>query len=457
MSTITAILSSARSGMMVSQAQAALVSRNIANAQTPGYVHEVLPISAALGGLGAWSGPPTAMRDALLERALATANGRIGYHDSQVRQLSIAEEAVNDLDGTGLGPSIEAFHRALAPLQANPGGGSERASFLTAAKSLGTAFAATRSQLDDAGARIREEAQAVVGRVNSLAAEIASIDSRIVAARAGEEANSLAARRSALVNDLSSLVSVDVIPRPDGTLHVAVGGRALVEGGKAAALMLSIDGPPARSITVNVKKNDGSVVGAMDAVGGELGGLISAHDEKIVTALDDVDQLAYDFMNAFNAVHEAGYGLDGVSGRSFFTPPAEVAGAAGLVRLADGMSADKIAAASDPSLVPGDNTNLAALSDILGGGPTVPSENSVLRVWQQIGSSLSQQLAEARSGAALEGGSRDQLANLLASEHGVSIEEEMMRMSQAQTSLEAANTVIREAQKMTDTVLGMVG
>jgi hypothetical protein len=52
MSSITAILSSARSGMMVSQAQAALVSRNIANAQTPGYVHEILPISAALGGLG---------------------------------------------------------------------------------------------------------------------------------------------------------------------------------------------------------------------------------------------------------------------------------------------------------------------------------------------------------------------------------------------------------------------
>ncbi len=456
MSSITAILSSARSGMMVSQAQAALVSRNIANAQTPGYVHEILPISAALGGLGAWTGPATEMRDTLLERALATANGRVGYHESQVRHLTLMEEAVNDLDGVGLGVAIESFQRALAPLQANPSGDSERASLLSSARALGTAFDTTRGQIVDSGARMREEAKTLVGRVNSLAAEIAAIDTRIVAARAGEEANSLAARRSALVHDLSSLVSVDVIPRPDGTLRIAVGGRGLVEGGKAAELILSIDGPPPRTINVDVKKADGSVVGTMDAVGGELGGLVTGHNDKVTPALDDLDQLAFDFMNSFNAAHEAGFGLDQQNGRPFFAPPADVTGAASSVSLAPGLTASQIAAASDPTLVPGDNSNLALFADILGGGPTVPDENSVLRLWQTLSGDVSQSLAEARSSATLEGDSRDQLSNLLASKHGVSIEEEMLRMSQAQTALEASNTVIREAQKMTDTVLAMV-
>jgi flagellar hook-associated protein 1 FlgK len=183
---------------------------------------------------------------------------------------------------------------------------------------------------------------------------------------------------------------------------------------------------------------------------------MTGHNDKVVPALDRVDQLAFDLMSSFNSAHEAGFGLDQQNGRSFFAPPGDVTGAASRVTLEPGLTASQIAAAADPTLVPGDNSNLALFADILGGGPTVPDENSVLRIWQTISGDISQSLSEARSSATLEGDSRDQLSNLLASKHGVSIEEEMLRMSQAQTALEASNTVIREAQKMTDTILAMV-
>ena len=457
MSTMQAILSAARSGMTVSQTQAALVSRNISNAQTPGYAFEVLPINAALGGLGAIAGTPVAMRQTLLERALSTANGRVGYHDAQIRHLGIAEQAVNDLDGSGLGPAIEGFRAALAPLAANPAGGNERSAFLAAARSLGSTFSITRTQMDESGLGLREEAKAVAAQVNSIASEVAAIDSRISSARPGEEANTLVARRSSLIQSLSSLVSVDVIPRPDGTVHISAGGRALVEGGQAAQLLVSIDGPPARNIGINFQKADGMVVPAMDSLGGQLGGVIESHDKVVVPALDQLDQLAYDFMNEFNTLHQAGYGLDGQTGRPFFEVPTDPVGAAGQVKLASGMTTSQIAAAADPAGVPGDNSNLLQLGHLLGGGGAVPIEQSLLREWQMLGGTISQSLAEAQSGLRLEADSRDQLDNLLASQTGVSIEEEMIRMTQAQTALEAASSVIREAQKMNDTVLALVG
>src|SRR5262245_19855035 len=144
--------------MSVAQTAAALVSRNIANAQTPGYAREILPIAAALGGLGVTSGPPVAMRAALLERALQGANGRAGFYDSQVAHLTIAEEAVNDLDGVGLGKSLDDFRAALSALSANPSGDGERRELLRQGAALGASFAATREQLDDAAQGARDEA-----------------------------------------------------------------------------------------------------------------------------------------------------------------------------------------------------------------------------------------------------------------------------------------------------------
>lgn len=457
MSTMQAILSSARSGMTVSQTQAALVSRNIANAQTPGYAFEVLPINAALGGLGAISGTPTAMRQTLLERALSSANGRVGYHDAQIRHLRIAEEAVNDLDGSGLGPAIEAFHASLSTLSANPAGGNERSAFIASARSLGSTFAVTRTQLDESGGALREEAKVASARINSIASEIAAIDTKIIAAREGEEANTLVARRSQLIQSLSGLTSIDVMPRPDGTVHIATGGRALVEGGKAAQLVVQIDGPPARNISIDFKKADGAIVPALEPMGGQLGGVIDSHDRQVIPALDRLDQLAFDFVTEFNRIHATGYGLDGQTGRDFFTPLAGPDGAAANVRVMAGLTTTEVAAASDPAGVPGDNTNLLALGHILGGGGNVAVEDSLLRQWQILGGDLSQGLAQAMTAADIETSSRDQLDNLLASQTGVSIEEEMIRMTQAQTALEAASNVLREAQKMNDTVLSLVG
>lgn len=457
MSTMQAILSTARSGMTVSQTQAALVSRNIANAQTPGYAYEVLPIDAALGGLGVISDNPVAMRQTLLERALASSTGRLSYHDAQVRHLRIAEEAVNDLDGSGLGPSIENFRSALAPLQANPAGANERAAFLSAGRSLSSTFAVTRAQLDESGKGLREDAQSVASQVSSIAGEIAAIDSRIISARPGEEANTLVARRSSLIQSLSSLVSVDVMSRPDGTVNISAGGRSLVEGGKASELLVAIDGPPARSISISVKRDDGVVLPTLRPMGGDLGGVIAAHDEIVIPTLDELDQLAFDFVTDFNAVHAAGFGTDGQSGRNFFDPLGGADGAAGNVRVRADITNAEIAAATDPAGVPGDNTNLSLLADILGGGDTVALDDSLLRQWQAIGDGISQGLAEANAAAGIEGDSRDQLQNLLASQTGVSIEEEMIKMSMAQTALEASSNVLREAQKMTDTVLSLVG
>jgi len=446
--------------MSVAQTAAALVSRNIANAQTPGYAREVLPIATALGGLGVTSGPPTAMRAVLLEKALQAANGRVGYHEGQVPHLTLAEEAVNDLDGIGLGPSLEDFRTAIAALAANPSGETERRSLMTQARSLGAAFSSTRRQLDDAGDGVARDAVAVSNQVSNIATQIAMLDQRIRSARAGEEVNSYLSQRSALVSTLSGLVDVEVRTGPDGTLAVSTaGGRSLVEGGIANRMIVEISGPPARSLAIRFERSDGTKLEAIagSEFGGKLGGLLAAHEATIMPALQDLDALAFDFMNTFNAAHAAGFDVTGAPGGDFFTAPTSVEGAASHFELASGLTPDGIAGALDPSLGPGDNSNLLLLADIAGDAGALSSGASVPATWRGISTSVSQALANATSGGEFELASKDQLENLLAAENGVSIDEEMFNLTQAQTALEASSKVIGAAQLMTDTVLSLVG
>ena len=60
-------------------------------------------------------------------------------------------------------------------------------------------------------------------------------------------------------------------------------------------------------------------------------------------------------------------------------------------------------------------------------------------------------------GLEIETGSVIQLETVLESEGGVSVDEELIRMTQANQSFEAASQVIRKADEMSQTILRMVG
>ena len=89
-----------------------------------------------------------------------------------------------------------------------------------------------------------------------------------------------------------------------------------------------------------------------------------------------LDQLAYDFANTVNALHQTGYGLDGVTGRPLFTPPLSVAGAAGAMSVDPSVAGQpsNVAATANAADLPGGNdlvNRLASLSEQpLGSGGT---------------------------------------------------------------------------------------
>jgi len=459
MTTLQHILSTAHSGMTAAQATVASASRNISNANTPGYAHEVLPLIAQLGGLAVSTGSPYGVRNVLLERGLAATASRLGFYDGQLPYLQVTEIATNDLDGNGLGISMRDFETSLSALAANPASMTDRTQALQSARTLGAAFAVSRERMSINASDVARQAESIASTVNGLAAEVAQLNQRIRAASPGEDRNSLLARRSAVIQELSTSVGVDAIPHSDGTVTLmTASGRPLVDSTFPSHIQVNVSAPPDSQLDVVMTRDNGSTTEPLH-LGGKLGGLVEFYNDVAIPAIQRVDEMAYSFMDAFNQAHRAGFNLNGGTGYDFFEQPASVSGAAAAMNLSRDVDGhpENIGTAIDPAGIPGDNTNAITLQGILSQSGVMADGSSVMEAWEALGTTVSAAVIQAAAGASLEQGSYDQLSNMLAVEEGVSIDEELIRVTTANTALEASNTVLQQLQTMTDTILAMVG
>src|SRR5262249_32749492 len=150
-------------------------------------------------------------------------------------------------------------------------------------------------------------------RLNTLASQIASLNAAIGGAN-GADVESLKDRQNVAVRSLSQLASVGVMTRADGGVDVTIGnGRALVVGANAYALGAVSTGPSGRA---------GFPSGAPDITaeitGGQVGGWRDVRDTIIPGYKTQLDQLAFTVAQQVNAVHTAGYDLNGNTGNRFF-------------------------------------------------------------------------------------------------------------------------------------------
>jgi len=462
---INEILSVGKSGLNASRARLTVAGYNIANAHTPGYHRETVTMTphSILGG-GVSVGNPLAIRNNLLSRNLALTLGRQGYHQGSFDTLVQVQETFNELDGIGLMTSLDQFQAALKELASNPSGGAERQTLLGTAETLVSQFHSMSNQIDAAMNATEEQAIELGEQLTSKAQQVFSLNAEIQSlASSGINPEAMTDARDLLVQEIGEIVDVTVVHQKNGSVDLFfAGGRPLVTDAYASTVTAnSLPGPP-RGIDLDITKGDGNKVVAMADVGGRLGGVIDAFNDHLGHADQVVDEMAFGLANAFNAVHAAGTGLDGTTGNLFFEIPATSTGAAEAIELhadVDG-NTDRISAATTGIAIeiPGDNSNLYNLIDTLDlPGVVALTGESVQDAYETIMVATARALNSAELGIRTESASVVQLQGLLLSETGVSVDEEMIEMTQANQAFEASAMVIRQADSMAETLMGLVG
>jgi flagellar hook-associated protein 1 FlgK len=297
-----------------------------------------------------------------------------------------------------------------------------------------------------------------VSRANALIGEIDQIQTAMKKAEiGGDEASDLRDQRDQRIRELAGLLPITQIDGERGSVSILLdGGTALVraEGG-TSPLGTSTDPTTGLvRVTRNVSGLDEDITARLR--GGSIGGLLAARDGALADALSDLDQLAFDVAGAYSAAHSAGFGLDGVAGRRLFEAGATATGAALAFVVSTDVAGqpDRLAAASDPTLVAGDNRNALALT-ALSSTRFTTSGRTASEALSDLVASVGRAVDGADRDATLLESARSQAWSVRESISGVNSDDEMIALTQYQRAYEASLKVVQTADEMLQELLQM--
>jgi flagellar hook-associated protein 1 FlgK len=462
---LLALLSQSSMSLSAHSGDAATASHNLQNAGTPGYARQRAELAATLpaervGGMfigrGVQLQTVSQARDRFIEAQMPRSLAAAGYSSSEAEALQ-ALSALNPDQAGGLSASIAGFYAGLRALSQNPGDPTLRQSAIAATRQMAQAFNSAGSSIDAARRGVDEKLAASLAEVNTLATSISRLNVQISTARAsGGEPNDLLDARQKAQDRLAALTGATPVANARGDVNMLFpSGQGLVSDTKAGSLSVMADPSNGGHLAIRLTAPDGSTVTTLSSMGGELGGYLSARDGALRQAEQQLDTLAWDMTGAINTVHQAGYGLDGVNGRSLLDAGASATGAARALQVHSAVlgNPSAFAAASSATTVPGDASNVFNLinteNTALSSGTSAVS--TIANIIGQYGSSTERAKATAEHENALLGN----LNTLRQSASGVSIDEEMISLTKAQRAYQAVAKVITTTDSMLDTLMSL--
>jgi flagellar hook-associated protein 1 FlgK len=451
---LNAALNSGRTSLQTNQKAIEVTGLNIANVNTPGYSRQTakltpypaLNIGDFFIGTGVQVGSIERAHDVFLAGQISTKSAEAGFESSMANPLAELERVIGIGDGS-LSDEIDQFFDSWRQLSTNPGGEVERQQVLQRGDLVADAFVNIYNETQGVRKNINATITSLVDGVNMRLDEVGQLNSRITAIEAvGQDANSDRDRRDLLLKELSGLIGASTFETSTGTATVQLGnGMPLVEGNQVTRI---------QTVTSGVDTNLELVFGTttlplgLAALGGQFGGLYQTRDVMIPGVVDRLDQLAFSFANEINTQHQAGFGLDGVTGRDFFVAPAAVAGTSASLSLSITTTTELAAGASDS---PGDNTNALALLQLE--QQQLLGNDTFVSYYGKIAATVGIETARNRQAKQGFEDSLVQLQNLRDGIDGVSVEEEMINLLQYQKGFEASAKFLSTVDEMMDTLL----
>jgi flagellar hook-associated protein 1 FlgK len=340
MSTFSGI-STALSSLTAQRQAINVAAQNLANVNTPGYTRQRADMVSVTGtdapaffsksdgvGNGVRINTIDRLADAFVDARLRSASGSSGYLTSRAEAYIKLENSFGENAGSKDALSIQLGQMWNAWQEAanNPSDSSSKSVLLTQSQQVVDKMHSLSQSISNQWKTTYSAVSNMVTQVNSTAASIADLNSKILVAQAnGQPAGELQDLRDTLINQLSDSVGAITSTRPDGQIDVMVGGNALVSGNRVSQLSLSgattyaeaAAGTPiglqwSDHPNVPVALTGGAVAGHLSTLGpASSGGILASAGAQL-------DEIAMKLMDDVNALHQTAVTVGGTAGGAFF-------------------------------------------------------------------------------------------------------------------------------------------
>ena len=330
-------LSTALSGLFANQRALAVVSHNVANANTKGYSRQVmntvaytpqvLPGGLGTLGLGVDVTAIKQIRDDYLDQKFRNETSITSMWDARASVLSEIETIFNEPSDSSISELLDNYYDALQTLNSEPENLTARTLVRQSSIALTEGIASISKALKDLQSDLNTQFESSVDTVNHLANQIAEINKSIYEIEVeGGLANDLRDQRNLLVDELSEYVDVDYYEDDKNRFYVLVGGQQLVAHYRADSLELvpreeNRHEDDSDSI-MDVQWSNGN---RLNVASGKIKGLMEVRDnidgenKGIPYYVNKLNEFVDTFAETFNQIHSSGYGLDSSTGIYMFT------------------------------------------------------------------------------------------------------------------------------------------
>ncbi|MFV3076849.1 flagellar hook-associated protein FlgK [Niveispirillum fermenti] len=306
-------LQTALSGLQANQTKSAILSRNIANATTPGYTRkEAVLTSVSIGGEGRGVQISDIRRnvDASLAREVRVQASAMAAQSARAKILSVYTQTIGQpQEERSFSAALAALERAFQGLEDLPESTTQQRAVVDAAVTLADRLVAT----DAAVAQARQQADAGIGDavagINGALKRLEELNRQVaVRTGSGQDTSELEDERDRLLDSLSEQIDIQYFTRDANAIIVmTTGGVTLLDD---TARQIEFTRTPVIAAAATYPGGlSGLRVDGVDIApgggypnpvrGGRLEGLFAVRDQIMPEMQRQVDELAHKLVTGF--------------------------------------------------------------------------------------------------------------------------------------------------------------
>jgi flagellar hook-associated protein 1 FlgK len=316
---LTQALSSALSGLQVTQANIAMVAANVANADTPGYTRKVIN-QVSTGGstsIGVRVSDIQREIDLYIQRQLRVENAGASYADTRAQMYSQLQEIYGQPGAdTSLESVYNSFTSALQVLSTSPDDPGARTAVVNSAQLLAQQLNQLSGNIQGLRANSELAISDAINTANEAMTQIASLNQQIAASTPGDSATAaLLDQRDSYIDQLSQLMDINVLPGDRGQVSIFTTSGTQLVGAQAAQLSFDAVGtinpaskwssnPALRGVgTITLIPPSGTPVDLIQnhsIRSGTIAAYLQMRDQDLVQAQNQLDALAAGIASALS-------------------------------------------------------------------------------------------------------------------------------------------------------------
>ena len=319
------------SALTANQQALTTTGHNIANVNSTGYSRQTIATKALVGQnmgtgfVGKGVQVATIMRNynELLGKQSNAATAASAADAMRYQSLMQMQDVYSGGDSS-LGAAINNMMNAFADVEAAPADGTARNVVLTRMSELTARFRAASATLKELDYSTQQQITNNVVQVNSLAAQVATLNSQIARALAtGHQPNDLLDARDQAIREINKFIQTTQVDADDGSLSLFVGGsQALVLGSSVGELSVAetTEYPGSQKLSLYFSQKNGEKLELTTTMvgGGEIAGLLKFNNDDLVAGRNLLGRLALAIGTELNTQNKLGLTLSGTYGTDLF-------------------------------------------------------------------------------------------------------------------------------------------